>query len=236
MRRGTPIFVIGMHRSGTSCLTGILEEAGLFLGDVKQKSRFNAKGNRENFTILELHEQILRDNQATWDCPPAETCIWSEDHRRIRDEILATYPQDVTWGIKDPRMLFTLEGWQEVLPDVRLIATFRHPLAVAKSLNKRNGFTIERGIDLWCQYNSKLCEYLSTRAIPLINFDLSGPEYLDRIRRLTPQLGLSVPDHGFSFFEESLRTSNHQIESELPQHTEAHRVYQRLSQFDSNEK
>ncbi len=28
------IAVLGMHRSGTSCLTGLLEQAGVFLGPV----------------------------------------------------------------------------------------------------------------------------------------------------------------------------------------------------------
>ena len=55
VRHQAPIFVLGMLRSGTSCLTGILEEAGLFLGDVKRKSRFNAKGNRPHPAFHQEH-------------------------------------------------------------------------------------------------------------------------------------------------------------------------------------
>jgi len=34
MQISPPILILGMHRSGTSCLAGCLEEAGLYLGDV----------------------------------------------------------------------------------------------------------------------------------------------------------------------------------------------------------
>jgi len=48
MQISPPILILGMHRSGTSCLAGCLEEAGLYLGDVNLKAGFNKKGNREN--------------------------------------------------------------------------------------------------------------------------------------------------------------------------------------------
>ena len=53
------IGVLGMHRSGTSCLTGTLEEAGVFLGEVVVQAKFNARGNRENRRIMDLHNAVL---------------------------------------------------------------------------------------------------------------------------------------------------------------------------------
>ena len=43
-----PIVILGMHRSGTSCLAGCLEELGLHLGTVITSAPHNKKGNREN--------------------------------------------------------------------------------------------------------------------------------------------------------------------------------------------
>ena len=58
-----------MHRSGTSCLTGSLEAAGLYLGNIQTWNPFNLKGNRENQEIVDLHDLILADNGGSWDSP-----------------------------------------------------------------------------------------------------------------------------------------------------------------------
>src|SRR5205085_1596864 len=84
------VCVLGMHRSGTSCLAGTLEEAGLYLGEVIRKSPFNPKGNRENPLIMALHEELLSANSGSWDDPPREV-VWSDEQRRARDEIIGSY-------------------------------------------------------------------------------------------------------------------------------------------------
>ena len=43
------VVILGMHRSGTSCLTGSLQDKGLYLGQVSQRGTFNKKGNRERW-------------------------------------------------------------------------------------------------------------------------------------------------------------------------------------------
>ena len=47
-KKSSPIAILGMHRSGTSCLAGSLQEAGIYLGDVVTSAAHNQKGNREN--------------------------------------------------------------------------------------------------------------------------------------------------------------------------------------------
>ena len=47
-RSGHAILMLGMHRSGTSCLTGIMQALGVHLGEVFTESTWNKKGNREN--------------------------------------------------------------------------------------------------------------------------------------------------------------------------------------------
>lgn len=51
--------ILGMHRSGTSCLTGALERCGVHLGEVRRKGKYNKKGYFENATIQKIHDQIL---------------------------------------------------------------------------------------------------------------------------------------------------------------------------------
>ena len=48
-----------MHRSGTSCLTGMLESSGVWIGEVARKNRrFNPKGNLENVSARKLNNEI----------------------------------------------------------------------------------------------------------------------------------------------------------------------------------
>ena len=68
--------VLGMHRSGTSCLTGSLEEAGLHMGDIHTWNPHNLKGNRENQKIVDINDQVLASAGAAWDNPPDTDISW----------------------------------------------------------------------------------------------------------------------------------------------------------------
>src|SRR6266446_4453200 len=149
---GRIIAVLGMHRSGTSCLVGLLEQAGVFLGEVSRKNPSNLKGNGENPRIMALHEELLRINGGSWDAPP-ETVVWPRELKTRRDGIIGDYRGAPLWGFKDPRTLLALDGWLEALPGLQFVGIFRHPLSVAESLERRNGFSLEKGLRLWSAYN-----------------------------------------------------------------------------------
>lgn len=209
------IIVLGMHRSGTSCLAGTLEQAGLYLGEVNREALFNAKGNRENREIMDLNDVILSENGASWDNPPKSPPIWRRAHYKERDRILASYPDDRVIGFKDPRTLFTLGGWREALPGARLVATFRHPMAVAQSLSTRDRFSLERGLDLWFLYNRKLLDLSTTDDVRLINFDWPPDLYGNVLRALCSELDLLPLTERLDFFETDLR--HHTPSQGLPQ-------------------
>ena len=198
------ILILGMHRSGTSCLAGSLQESGLYLGEVNTGAPHNAKGNRESRAIMDLQDDLLRANGGDWDAPPREV-VWQPEHRARRDAIIATYPADQIWGFKDPRTLLTLEGWLEVLPSVRFVGTFRHPLAVAASLHARNQFSVEKSLALWAVYNQRLLENHRRFGFPMVCFDWPPERYRQHLLAIAPGLGLTVPTTGFSFFEATLR-------------------------------
>ena len=71
--------ILGMHRSGTSCLAGSLQKAGLFLGKHHTWNEHNKRGNRENQDIVDLHEELLRANEGKWHQPP-KTNDWTKQH------------------------------------------------------------------------------------------------------------------------------------------------------------
>ena len=76
------------------------------------------------------------------------------------------------WALKDPRLCLTLRFWLPLLSSGNstvserkeagasgkgvapaVLFTYRHPVEVAKSLQKREGFGIKRGLLLWLAYN-----------------------------------------------------------------------------------
>ena len=80
------IAVLGMHRSGTSCLTGLLEDAGVCLGNVSKQNPYNRKGNQENLQIMYLHDAVLDDNRGSWNNPlryPSSGVLSAKRHRPI---------------------------------------------------------------------------------------------------------------------------------------------------------
>lgn len=220
------LLILGMHRSGTSCLTGNLEEAGLYLGEVKRVSRHNAKGNRENPEIMELNEAVLNANGAAWDKPPGGPVHWPETLSEARDKALSAYPRARPWGFKDPRLLFTLDGWLAALPDARLAGSVRHPLAVARSLQARNRMPLDQGFALWTAYNARLYQLVQARDVPLVNFDWPPERYLRAMTALARKLGLTPPPGGFDFFEAGLRSASGTDAAVPP---EAERLYAALA-------
>lgn len=219
----SPVIILGMHRSGTSCLAGSLQQAGLYLGPVNTKAPHNAKGNRENRDIMDLNDRVLSAAGGSWDNPPDVPVPWSADQIATRDALIAGYPTDKVWGFKEPRTLFTLEGWLNALPNARLVGTFRHPTAVAQSLNARNGFSFERAMDLWLAYNHRLLQFCEYRRIPMVCFDLKPPNYLRTLVDISTRLELTPPPSGFSFFESRLRRNS--IMQELKIRTEVRDLY-----------
>lgn len=206
-----PIAVIGMHRSGTSCLAGCLEDLGLSLGEVVTSAPHNKKGNRENPRFWPVHDAVLQRVGAAWDAPPAEPVVWTPQEKADLKAVLADYDAlPLPWGFKDPRATVLLDGWFEILPDLRLIGSIRHPLAAAGSLTARNGFDLERGLSIWAGYNRALLRWRDKIAFDVIDYD--AVDYEARVRRAAQRLGLDAA-RPMPFRESSLNHQKTQAEA-----------------------
>lgn len=200
--------ILGMHRSGTSCLTGIVQSLGVELGEVFTQNPHNQKGNREHSRIMALNNSVLEYHQGAWD-QPVDAWHWTPEHVWERDAIVASLQQTAPryWGFKDPRTLLTFDFWLPVLSSGAWIGTFRHPCRVALSLQKRNGFAIERSFALWLAYNRRLLQKSQRYRFPLVNFDLDDDAYVADVFNKTRALGL--PCERFAeaqtFFADHLR-------------------------------
>lgn len=212
-----PIVILGMHRSGTSSLAGMLEAAGLHLGKVNTAAAYNKKGNRENAEVMALNDAVLANSGHTWRNVPTGPAVWTEADRVWRDAVIATLSASQPWGFKDPRALLTLDGWAERLPDAIYVGTFRHPKRVARSLAARPAplhVPLAEGLELWRRYNERLVAWSSLNPMHLVDFDLPPEAYLKRVRAIAAAIGLD-PDKVEVFFEETLRASDTDVAVDL---------------------
>jgi hypothetical protein len=206
MRPDRVIAVLGMHRSGTSCLAGSLEQQGLELGDVNTAAPWNRRGNRESFAMMDFHTAILEANGGSWEAPPARV-VWEEEHVEQARAMLAEQAERSVWGFKDPRTLLTFEGWRQLVPDLQPVGIFRHPLKVAQSLKGRNDLEIEPGLALWKIYNERLVNLHREAAFPIVSFDEETEELERKLRRAGELIGLPGAPEGEPFFTDELRNA-----------------------------
>jgi len=218
-----PVMVVGMHRSGTSFLTGSLQQAGLELGEISAWNPHNLKGNRENNDIVAFNDAVLAARGHTWDNPPQTPIEWTPAERAHAESLIAGYG-DTRWGFKDPRALLLLEGWQALIPDLAFVGIFRHPGAVAESLNARGGMAQEKAFSLWQAYNQRLLTLHQRQPFPLLCFDESEQVLHDKLNTVLLELGLQALGND-RFFSAELK--HHELLSEtLPEPLEA--MYQEL--------
>lgn len=233
------VFIIGMHRSGTSCLAGSLERCGLFLSNVRETRHFNAnaKGHFELKVVERLHDQILGLNRASWHNPPQQLIVHphlKQALKNIADELSLQRP----CGLKDPRTVLLLDTWLKmVTPPYQLVGTFRHPLAVAQSLAKRDGIQEKEALKLWLHYNNELIQHHQITPFPIVEFDLSDVGYYCRtILAIAQQLGLSPNRSKLRRFVSHKLEHHRFVDAQVPQNCLEVYTYLRNHRFQATNK
>lgn len=174
------VVVLGMHRSGTSCLAGMLAAAGVASAGRAIRNWDNARGHYEMLELVRLDERVLAHSGAHWLAAPREL-RWTDDDAAERDRLLRARVDDLPALLKDPRMLLALPFWRASTVPFAAIGIVRHPLAVARSLESWRGMPLADGIALWLAHNRALAE--DRRGVPVIDFDASPAELVDAVAR-----------------------------------------------------
>lgn len=161
------IIVLGMHRSGTSAFTGMLNIHGVHLGKRLYDliGEDNPRGYWEHKDILALHEKLLGMIHSSHDDISFLPEMWWNDIRiaPLKAEICQIIAEDFNghepWGIKDPRLCRLLPLWLLLLQELRIAPAFvhmvRNPLEVAASLKKRDHdkYSLNKALILWLHHN-----------------------------------------------------------------------------------
>lgn len=194
------VAVLGMHRSGTSCVTGSLQNYGLFLGEHSTWNRHNTKGNRENQSIVNLNDKVLEANGGNWLEPPTNV-IWSEEHLAEARDILGQYKDQALFGFKDPRTLITLDGWLSILGKrLNFVGIYRNPNSVVHSIQSRGEVDREIALKAWQIYNQCLIRTRKLSRFPMLCFDWPDEKLQRKLAKTATRLGLerTSDDHFFT--------------------------------------
>lgn len=156
------ILVLGMHRSGTSAMTGAIVRLGAaaprgFMGG----DAGNERGYFESVPFMHFHDGLLSFAGSHWHdwrrFDPQRLAVIPADSRaearRLLDEEFGEAP---LFALKDPRVCRFIPFWLSVLREAKIaphaVIPFRSPFEVAESLRARNGFPIENGLLLWLRH------------------------------------------------------------------------------------
>lgn len=103
------IFIIGMHRCGTSVLANCLHANGWDIGNScsKHVDWQNPKGYFENLKLLHLHEEILNYNACTWLDIKILDMKYTMNHiNKYKQILMSDFNNSKKILIKDPRLTF----------------------------------------------------------------------------------------------------------------------------------
>src|SRR5438067_226459 len=193
--RNHVLIILGMHRSGTSALTGGLHYLGAELGTkLLPPQEDNQWGFWEHARAVEINDRLLRRLGSSWDDVRGLPANWwlDEGLRDFRDEIAALLVEDFAgaalWAIKDPRMCRVLPLWEQMLAKMEctphFIVTARNPVEVTASLVKRDGFDAAKGYALWLDHMLAAEFFSRGKSRCFVNFDellASGTKAFEKI-------------------------------------------------------
>ena len=204
---GRVIVVIGMHRSGTSLVTRGLGALGVQLGDnlSADAAPDNAKGHWEDRDILELNERLMTTLALQWDVVgAADDALMAAPSlaplvEQARSLVQAKTAGNVAWAFKDPRTARLWPFWRRVFAEAGgakpdFVWVIRHPLAVAQSLARRDGFSPLKSHLLWLRHHSIPFADIAASRHVVVDYDrmLSQPRV--ELRRIAGALTLEAED------------------------------------------
>ena len=151
------IIILGMHRSGTSCVARLINMMGAYFapeGKQLPSQADNPKGFWEREDVMQLNDEILQSAGGTWeqvaqlDFAKIEKKQKDSLHKKIQSIVLGLDAHR-PWFLKDPRMCLVLPEWMPSLEIPVSLFVYRNPIQVAKSMEKRNNIPLFVGIALW---------------------------------------------------------------------------------------
>lgn len=203
MHPKTAILIIGMHRSGTSSITGSLAIHGAEPPrTLMNPAEDNPKGFWESEVLSAFNDRMLNRGGSSWhDWRHFDSHVLAGDIEAFKAEaanlIQSEFGDAGLIVLKDPRICRMLPFWREVLQgmDYRLVALspLRAPSEVAASLITRNNMTRSHALRLWMRHVMD-AEHFS-RDLPRLLLPWTDflSDWRGQMQRIQTELDLHLP-------------------------------------------
>jgi len=144
------IIVAGMHRSGTSAATRVINLHG---ADIASDLMPPAPGNNEmgfweSETVRTIHDRLLQALDSSWDDPMPLPEHWIDGaaaqlaRRELGEELHKQFADSALFVVKDPRVTRLLPLWLNIFDELAVkpivVIPFRNPWEIALSLQRRD--------------------------------------------------------------------------------------------------
>lgn len=147
----SPVIILGMHRSGTTMITKMLENLGLFVGAEKEINHEALFFWKINNWIFDIHtatpekpynlryknpacEQVIAESLAHF--------IQSGKRQQYLGNLTTKYSNikemDIPYGWKDPKNTYTIDFWSKIFPNPKIIHIYRNPIDAVSSYIERD--------------------------------------------------------------------------------------------------
>ena len=215
------IVVLGMHRSGTSLVSGILSKMGVNMGKKLLKASVeNPKGYFEDIEFFNLNKKILEEAGGSWNLPPNKEVllkVMKKNENKFEDIINRKNKNSTLWGWKDPRTILTIDGYINFLSPkkTKFIIVFRNPLTIAYSLEKKKKkkFRVEviDGLELSNIYSHELVRFI--KKYPRYNklflaYESILKEKEESVKKISEFVGIEASNDIYSFIDNKLDRSS----------------------------
>lgn len=199
------VLVFGMHRSGTSAFTGVLNLLGVNLGErlIGGIEGNNRGGFWEHADAVDINDRLLRDLGRSWHDVRELPADWLNSttaqaaRKRVQNLVRSEFTNCEVWGLKDPRLCLLAELWVDVLQaegfEVVPILVLRHPEEVAKSLYSRDGMTKTSAYMLWGMHVSNVLRVMADRKIAVVDYAGFLHHWRDDLAKAVIPCGLDLP-------------------------------------------
>ncbi|OYV41925.1 MAG: hypothetical protein B7Z81_00335 [Acidocella sp. 20-61-6] len=191
-KRSEVVLTLGMHRSGTSALTGALGILGLKLGnDLMPAGPDNPKGFFEHKGIVEINDAFSWERASSWD-NPRFPLPWASDApvAKIENLLKKDFGGSCLWGLKDPRISVFLPSYIPILErltdKIHPLLMLRSPIDVAASLAARDNINEDQAAALWISHTLLPLRMFAEQGIVLVSYDalIDGPGELERVAKI----------------------------------------------------
>jgi len=147
--KNNPYIIFGVHRSGTTLMSKLFTEAGVFTG-------INKNINKEAAFFFNINKKLLKENNSNAYFFE-NTAVNLENKEYLTEKITELKPEiekninfkffgikktiqyffknkPIKWGFKDPRTIIFLPLWAEIFPEAKFLIILRNPIDVCMSI------------------------------------------------------------------------------------------------------